>query len=1332
MSQTSTLENKNIYNPFAGPEIERVIHTTQAQEEIWTACKLGGDNANRAYNESVSLRLKGKLNLKSMEAAFHDLIKRHESLRCVFSTDGYYMTIFKNLEIPFWLEDITDLSYENKEKAIANYLDKQAEHIFDLSKGPLINCGLIKISDSESQLVLMAHHIICDGWSIGIMLQELGILYSAYVQNKAIEISSPEKFSTYADEQLELIESESYKEIETYWLNQYKESVPELILPTDYDRPLLRNYDSKRLDFILNKDLLNSLKKTGRDANCSLVTTLLAVFDLLLLRLTGQEDIVVGLPTAGQSVTGKTHLVGHCVSFLPLRSKIDSTQSFNDYLKQRNSDLFDAYDHQQLSFGHLLKMLSIPRDPSKIPLIPVAFNVDLGLTDGVSFHDLNYKLISNPRKYEIFEIFLNATGTQENLSFEWAFNAKLFKTDTIEKMMKSFEEIIEKITKDSSKNIGQIVFQDFTSHYKELNNTISSYPKSTLHELFADRVEKYPDAIALEYYDRKISYWELGQKINQIAHYLSYKGLKPRQVVAISLGRSPELIASLFAILQCGASYVPIDVNYPDARLNLMIKDSNASFYIGESSKTNLPKNVISLPITTILNEIVNFPKNPLNLKVTTESPAYIIYTSGSTGKPKGVQVAHCNVINLIFSMAKEPGISAKDKIFSVTTISFDAMVMEIYLPLIFGASVVLVDEDTRRNGKLLLKKIETDGVTMMWGTPSIWQILIDTGWNTSLKLKVLIGGEPVPLSLAQELLARCSEVWNIYGPTETTVCCILTQISKTDNPITIGKPIANTQIYLLNPKGNLVKPGIIGEIAIAGDGVSQGYLNRPELNKERFITNPFENETESKMYLSGDLGKLLPSGQIQCLGRRDRQVKVRGYRIELEEIEHVLMAIEGVKLAVVLAENDILIAFIQIDIELNPEINPVKLCRQELTSQLPSFMVPNIFQVVDKIPTTENGKIDRKALLKYRSDSNSKKVYTSPRTENEKLVASIWKENLNLENIDVFSNFFEIGGHSIKAVKIILDTEKLTGKKIPLSSLFQYPTVEKFAELLETDKEIDLDCLVPIKPNGGKTPLFIVHGAGLNVLNFIDLSKHFDEDQPVYGLQGTAKSYDTWYESIEDMAAHYIEAIIKINPQGPYALAGFSFGGVVVFEMTRQLKEQEKKVIFTGLLDSYADSSYYFKTYEQKIIAKSSDLAKRRLNILKDMLSSWSSFKAHIKNKKVYLLKKYFGYQKSMTKQEILALAEFTMANNMVNKIADRYHLKPQDFSVDLFRSKDENSFDRLDPIYLGWQKAATKGITIHDISGNHLDILAPPNDKFLARTLQDILNNRTNVTKS
>jgi thioesterase domain-containing protein/acyl carrier protein len=611
-----------------------------------------------------------------------------------------------------------------------------------------------------------------------------------------------------------------------------------------------------------------------------------------------------------------------------------------------------------------------------------------------------------------------------------------------------------------------------------------------------------------------------------------------------------------------------------------------------------------------------------------------------------------------------------------------------------------------------------------MWGTSSIWQILIDSGWKKPLNIKALIGGEPVPMPLAQELLSRCTELWNIYGPTETTVCSFLTQITINDNPITIGRPIANTTVYLLDANRNPVNDGEVGEIVIAGDGVSLGYLNRPDLNNERFLVDTFNSESGGKMYLSGDLGKLLPNGHVQCLGRMDHQVKVRGHRIELGEIEQALLTIDGIKSAIVIAKTDILLAFIEADYEIIEEMEQIRLWRNELASQLPAFMVPHEFNIVEKLPTTLSGKIDRKELLNYKSNKTIE--YTEPRTEKEKIVETIWKESLNREKIDVFSNFFEIGGHSLIAVRVMNKIEQKTGKKLPLSALFEHSTIEQLAKLLNTDSEISSDCLVPIKPEGTKVPIFIIHGAGLNVLNFVSLCKHFDKDQPVYGLQGTGPDgYDKWYESIEEMAAHYIDAIVKVNPKGPYAIAGFSFGGVVAFEMARQLKEQGKTVSIVALLDSYVDSSYYYETYKQKKLVRYFDRTHRMFDFLKEMLLSWKVFKMRINAKKEHILKIYLGKKDKMTEQEALALEQFIEADRMVQKIVDRYHLKPQNFEVDLFRSKDDTNY-KLDPTHLGWEKAALKGITIHNIPGNHLEIVAPPNDKVLARMLQEILDER------
>lgn len=586
----------------------------------------------------------------------------------------------------------------------------------------------------------------------------------------------------------------------------------------------------------------------------------------------------------------------------------------------------------------------------------------------------------------------------------------------------------------------------------EIRGSKMAYPKNTLHELFAKQVEIHPDFIALEFEDRQLSYYELSTMINQMANYLWSQGLRPGQIVAISLDRTPELIASLFAVLQCGGSYVPIDTMYPEARLSLMIEDSNAAFFISENKNRTFANNTMVIGIKDLLESISNFPIESVNVTIPTESAAYIIYTSGSTGKPKGVQVSHCNVINLVYSMAKEPGISTSDKIFAVTTISFDAMVMEIFLPLIHGACVVLVDEETRRDGNLLLKKAVKNNITLMWGTPSIWQILLDSDWDNPLNIKALIGGEPVPLPLAQKLLTKCNELWNIYGPTETTVCSFLTQIKINDNPITIGKPVANTTVYLLDANRNLVKQGEVGEIVIAGDGVSLGYLNRPDLNSERFILNPFENKLDRKMYLSGDLGKLLPNGQVQCLGRIDQQVKVRGHRIELEEIESVINNLDEIKRATVLVSNHIgvensLVAYLQ-SADNNQETNSI---RHKLEELLPEFMVPTFFMWVNDFPITTNGKIDKNNLpLPEYVRPDSAPLLRKPKTKIEKEIVNVWIELLKIPVIGIDDNFFELGGTSLLTQRLATTLRKRLNADIAVTNIYQYPTIANLSEYLE------------------------------------------------------------------------------------------------------------------------------------------------------------------------------------------------------------------------------------------------------------------------------------------
>jgi len=1313
------------FDPFAGPEIEKVIYTIQAQSEIWTASYFGGNDAARAYNESLSMEFIGSFDSIAMDRAIQKLVDRHEALRATFSTDGIYMSIFKQLTLKLTNLDLSNLDEITKTETLNQYLKEEANFLFDLVQGPLIKFSLLKLSENNHRLIITAHHIICDGWSIGIMLQDLGIIYSAYVENKIPELTAPIPFSTYANEELLFLKSDENTATERYWYKMFEESIPIVNLPTDNTRPSLRTFKSQRLDFDLDPNLLSNLKQTGLNVGSSFVNTMLTSFEVFLYQLTGQDDLVIGLPAAGQAVTGMNHLIGHCVNLLPLRSKPIPNMSFKDYLKQRKSELFDAYDHQQLSFGHLLQKLNVARDPSRIPLIPIIFNIDMGMTDGVHFSNLTHKLISNPKAYENFEIILNASGSEKNLVCEWTYNEALFKPETIKKMMISFEKILQKIVEDPSKTLEEITYQDYTSEYEKTNATIISYPDASIAELFRKQTEITPKNIAIEFNNIETTYRDLDKKANQIAHYLVNQGLKSGDIIGVSLLRSTDLVATLIAILKCGSAYIPLDPNFPTERLEFMLQDSEAKFLI-TNKKTNL---VFSTSIKTffledVLSTLPELPNIPLDIDVNQDSIAYVLYTSGSTGKPKGVPITHKSLVNLLFSLAKEPGIKESDKQLAITTISFDAAFVELFLPLLNGASIVMVDSETARDGVLLLDILKSKKITMLQATPTTWEMLLEANWNEKLNLKACCGGEALTKELAQKILSKCDSLWNVYGPTEATIVSTIKKITLEDEIISIGKPIANYQIYLLNSNGQLVPPGVVGEIAITGQGVAKGYLKRENLTNEKFIINKFNSKLT---YLTGDIGKLLPSGDILCLGRLDHQVKIRGYRIELGEIEKTIERIDTIKTAIVLGHNDSLVAYILQENFMDIDADKIKEWKNYLASQLPEYFVPYDFKILKELPTTPNGKLDRNALLKIESlKAISRTPYIEPRTQAEKLVAAIWKKTLNMDNIDVFSNFFEIGGHSIKAVKVMIEIEKQIGKRIPLSSLFENSTIEKFAKLLDNDNEIHSDCLVPIKPKGTKTPFFIIHGAGLNVLIFSNIIKYFDDDQPVYGIQGTAKSYDKWYESVEDMATHYIEAIVQTNPNGPYALAGFSFGGVVAFEMARQLKEQGKTVSFIGLLDTYVDSSYYYKTYNQKRLVRYFDHTRRRLDFLKEMLLSWKAFKHRLNVKKEYIEKQFLGINNDViTEEESNALKEFTKANSMVTKIVNQYHLKPSNLEVDLFRAKDDDGY-KLDPTHLGWKKAALKGVRIHNIPGDHLDIVAPPNDKVLARMLQDILDKR------
>lgn len=1338
------------FDPFVGAELVRFAPVTESQEEIWTSCQLGGDDASRAYNESVSLKLSGALDKTAFEKSLTALVYRHESLQSVFSGNGTQICVLRELPINLAYVDCSEIEEIEQKQVIADYVQQDALYVFDLINGPLIKFGLIKLSSTEHWFVLTAHHIICDGWSMGIMLQDLSALYSAYAQQLTPSLAEAPRYTQYAVDQAAFQKTTESQKVERFWVDQYQQSVPVLSLPTDFPRPALRTYKSQRRDYPLDRALIVAIKQMGIKAGSSFVITLMTAFEVLLHRVTGQDDIVLGLPAAGQSATGNLRLVGHCVNLLPLRSFPKSDQSFLQFLTQRKEAVLDAYEHQQLTFGSLLKKIHLARDSSRVPLVPVIFNLDIGLDDDVAFYGLDHQLISNAREFETVELSINISGSSaEALTIECSYNTQLFKAETADRMMAEFVNLLEAIVADPTIPIEQIPLTDQHELIRKIagwNNTSADYPRHTPLPVLLDQTARaYPRKTALISNGRHVSYEELIQAANQLARSLQSKGIRTGDVVGVLLDRSPELLISLLAILKAGAAYVPIDPAYPQDRIAFMLNDSSAKLVLTSKKYAGrLNHQAQEVLVDQALAESKELSTDPPTVLGAGTDLAYILYTSGSTGLPKGVQVEHRNLVNLLYSMITMPGITSEDVLLGVTTVSFDIAGLELYLPLLVGATLVLADAETTRDGHALLQalsqpvSIEPAGhkqpITIIQATPVTYKMMLAAGWDEVILVKILCCGEPLSKDLAQKLTARCASLWNMYGPTETTIYSTGKQITATDEIITIGRPINNTQVYILDEHLNLLPEGIVGELYIAGDGVARGYLNRPELTKEKFVPNPFSAGRET-MYRTGDLGKFMADGEIHCLGRSDQQIKIRGYRVEPGEIEYVLGKLEGIKEAVVVAREDRpgdqrLVAYLVTSPFQTGDvfIRNVTFWRNKLLENLPDYMVPADFINLEVLPVTPNGKIDRKALPKPESALRlATGAVVEPTTEAEKLIASIWAEALGLSKIGINDDFFELGGHSMIAVQVMTRLEKETGRRLPLSTLMTYPTIQKLALLIQEEKPAaKWKSLVPIRPKGHKMPVYIIHGIGLNVLNFSGLLANMDTEQPIYGFQARGlDGVDEPPDTMEDIASFYVQELLDQNPSGPYAIAGYSFGGYVALEMARQLKEMGKDVKMLAMFDTNAQESetnYDMTTWlSRKIIRQFPKVIWFTKSLLRDPVST-IRYQQEYAQRQFGSLLRWFGLREDAP-QEI----GFDLISHIVEKhemAYEKYKMKPYDGVIDLFKAQVRLYFVE-DSKYLGWKRYALKGVRVHNVPGDHKMMLLPPNDKEFAQVLQRALDN-------
>jgi len=1027
------------FDPFAEGEIQLTVPSTESQREIWLAVMMGPE-ANCAYNQSISLQLSGALDVIAMKHAFRALLDRHDALRATFSADGMTLCITEAIEIDVPFIDLSDHAQDARESELQNLIDSEVEVPFNLETGPLVRAKIVKLEHESNRILFTAHHIICDGWSMSCLVRDLGRLYTAIKNNSTPDLSEPYKFSDYALHEEEQ-RNNSNEQAEAYWLDLYSDDIPITDLPTDRLR-LIRTYNGAREDLKLDHGLVKGLQQVGAEYGCTLFTVLLAGFEVLLCRVTGQNDIVIGIPTAGQLASGMTTLVGHCVNFLPIRARVETQSKFSDLLCSVRTAMLDAYDNQLSTFGSIIKKLpQITRDPSRIPFTPIMFNVDQAL-DEYGFHadDVTAEFFSNPRHFENFELSLNVFLSADSLVFECAYNTDLFDKETILARLQEYENILRSVLLNATQHVNELPLLTNDEQQKllsEWNSTDEPYPVTRcLHQLIEGQVDRTPDAIAVCFEGHELSYRMLDEKANQLAHHLRSFGVGPDVMVGVSLERSEQMLIAVLGVLKAGGAYVPMDPEYPQERLIYMLEHARMPVLLTESALLErLPEHRVKVVcLDRDWDSISQCSADRAETNVQPEHLAYVIYTSGSTGMPKGVQVPHGAVVNFLSSMAHKPGLSAEDNLLAVTTLSFDIAVLELYLPLMVGGRVAIVDRETSSDGDRLLNAIQRNNISVMQATPATWRLLLSAGWEGGAGFKVLVGGEALPRDLANELIERVGGVWNMYGPTETTVWSTCEYVSDKEGPTLIGRPIGNTQLYVLDERQQPVPIGVPGELYIGGAGVVRGYLNAAKLTEEKFIPNPFSEEPQSRLYRTGDQVKYHRDGRLEYLARLDNQVKIRGFRIELGEIETCLLTHPAVKQSVVTVREDRpgdvrLVAYVVAESGEDVTVTEV---RKHLRSSLPEYMIPQHVVELDALPMTPNGKIDRKALpAPFGGIDLVEETYVAPRTEMEQALAAIWQEVLNVERVGIHDNFFDLGGHSLLSMQVIALTRDRLDKKL-------------------------------------------------------------------------------------------------------------------------------------------------------------------------------------------------------------------------------------------------------------------------------------------------------------
>jgi amino acid adenylation domain-containing protein len=1034
------------FDPFAQPPGEApaapaLLPLSATQRELYAAVQMG-PQAHCAFNLAYVLDLRGPFSLPSLQSALQLVVDRHAALRMRILPDGQAQELLPRTAVALPMLDLKSLGEAEQQDALAEVVEAETHTPFDLQQAGLWRARVLELAQQHHLLVFTVHHLASDGWSSSVLFGDLAAAYAADRFGMPARLPEALRYEDYLQRQHSAEWRADEQRSRDYWMARHSPPAHPLSLPADHPRPAFKTYACSQARVTLDAALSAALRKLGARHGCTLFVTLLAVCQGLVARLCGSTDVVIGVPMANQALLDNGHVVAHGANTVPLRLAVELERPFGDWLPQVRRSFLDAQAHQHLSFGNLVHALKLPRDPSRTPLVDVLFNIDR-IGAPFDFGELRLERIHTPKAFGNAEWSVNVIDNGRELVVECDYNSTLFDAPTPQRWLDLYQHALQRLVAEPALTLAQALAPSpaETALLACWNDTAADYPQQTrLEDAFAQVVARDPDAAALWCAGYRTSYRELDGMANGVAHALRAAGVMPGDRVGLYCGRTQAMVAGVLGVLKAGAAYVPLDPAYPDERLALMTADAQLRL-VACDAQTEADWRFGAVRLLR-LDRCEPAARAPASAGAAAD-PAYVIYTSGSTGTPKGVVIAHRSVMNFVSSVARRPGIAAQDRLAAVATLSFDMSVLDLFLPLTTGASIVLVDRAEVQDGQRLAERLRSSGATVMQAAPSIWRLLLDAGWPGSPGFCAFVGGEALPPDLAVALAARCAALWNFYGPTETTVYSSCWPVPREPAAIRVGTPVANTQIHILDEQLRPLPLGAVGEICIGGDGVALGYHARPELTAERFV--PDAQHPHWRLYRTGDLGRWHNDGTLECLGRNDQQIKLRGYRIELGEIESALMRAPGVERACVMLREDTpgdarLVAYVVRPGGAGSGPMDPRAWREELRRRLPEFMLPSHVLDIPSLPLLPNGKIDRHQLPAPASVAPTTDATVHAPvptlTPNEEAVAAIWRQLLQLEAIGPSDNFFDLGGHSLLAARASQALEARLGFKVGVPRL--------------------------------------------------------------------------------------------------------------------------------------------------------------------------------------------------------------------------------------------------------------------------------------------------------